>query len=101
MGGLSHVCWVARWVGLASSNTCNPAGRLGHGLIPAQPARLPCLLIRLRLTFNKYIQETIQKYSISEQDIYNMDETGFQIGVALTIKVIYNLETKDSHAKLI
>ena len=30
-----------------------------------------------------------------------MDETGFQIGVALTIKVIYNLETKDSHAKLI
>ena len=30
-----------------------------------------------------------------------MDETGFQIGVALTIKVIYNLETKDSHAKSI
>ena len=25
----------------------------------------------------KCIQETIQKYSISEQDIYNMDETGF------------------------
>ena len=43
MGGLSHVCWVARQVGLASSNTCNPVGGLGHGLIPAQPAQLPCL----------------------------------------------------------
>ena len=43
MGGLSHVCRVARQVGLASSNTHNPAGGLGHGLIPAQPAQLPCL----------------------------------------------------------
>ena len=44
MGGLSHTCWVAGRVGLASSNTHNPVGGLGHGLIPAQPAQLPCLV---------------------------------------------------------
>ena len=49
----------------------------------------------------KCVQETIQKYGISEQDIYNMDETGFQMGVASTAKVIYGSETKDSHAKSI
>ena len=47
------------------------------------------------------VQETIQKYGISEQDIYNMDETGFQIGVASTAKVVCGSETRDSHAKFI
>ena len=49
----------------------------------------------------KCVQETIQKYGISEQDIYNMDETGFQMGVASTAKVICGSETRDSHAKSI
>ena len=49
----------------------------------------------------KYIQKIIQKYGILEQDIYNIDKTSFQMDVASTIKVIYSLETKDSHAKLI
>ena len=45
------------------------------------------------------VQETIQKYGILTEDIYNMDETGFQIGVASTSKVICGSETKQSHAK--
>ena len=28
----------------------------------------------------KYIQKTIQKYGILEQDIYNIDKTSFQMG---------------------
>ena len=47
------------------------------------------------------VQETIQRYGILEQDIYNMDESGFQMGVASTAKVICGSETRDSHAKSI
>ncbi|BCR86319.1 uncharacterized protein ACHE_30306S [Aspergillus chevalieri] len=50
--------------------------------------------------FNR-VQETILRYGIAEQDIYNMDETGFQMGVASTAKVICGSETRDSHAKSI
>ena len=45
------------------------------------------------------VQETIQKYGILMEDIYNMDETGFQMGVASTAKVVCGSETKQSHAK--
>lgn len=34
------------------------------------------------------VQDTIAKYGILEQDIYNFDETGFQMGVASTAKVV-------------
>lgn len=34
------------------------------------------------------VWNTIMKYGILEQDIYNFDETGFQMGVASTAKVI-------------
>jgi hypothetical protein len=34
------------------------------------------------------VQNTIAKYGILEQDIYNFDETGFQMGVASTAKVV-------------
>lgn len=47
------------------------------------------------------VQETILKYGILEQDIYNMDETGFQMGMASTAKVVCGSETRDSHAKSI
>ncbi|GMG16901.1 unnamed protein product [Aspergillus oryzae] len=50
--------------------------------------------------FNLF-HETIQKYGILEQDIYNMDETGFQMGVASTARVICGSETRDAHAKTI
>jgi len=41
----------------------------------------------IRNWFN-LIQNIIAKYGILEQDIYNCDETGFQMGVASTAKVI-------------
>jgi hypothetical protein len=34
------------------------------------------------------VQNSILKYGITEQDIYNFDETGFQMAVAHTAKVI-------------
>ena len=45
------------------------------------------------------VHETIQKYGNAEKDIYNMDETGFQMGVASTAKVICGSKTRESHAK--
>ena len=45
------------------------------------------------------VQETIEKNGILMEDIYNMDETGFQMGVASTAKVVCGSETKQSHAK--
>lgn len=47
------------------------------------------------------VEETIQKYGILSEDIYNMDETGFQMGVASTTKVVCGAETRQSHAKAI
>ena len=38
------------------------------------------------------IQNTIAKYGIQEEDIYNFDETGFQMGVITTAKVITGSE---------
>ena len=34
------------------------------------------------------VEETLAKYGILEQNIYNFDETGFQMGVTSTAKVI-------------
>ena len=36
----------------------------------------------------KLVQATIEKYGIVTEDIYNFDETGFQMGVIATVKVI-------------
>ena len=44
------------------------------------------------------VQETIQRYPILKQDIYNVDETGFQMGVVSTTKAICGSDTRDSHA---
>lgn len=38
------------------------------------------------------VQNTIAKYGIQEEDIYNFDETGFQMGVITTAKVITSSE---------
>ena len=45
------------------------------------------------------VWEAIEKYGILEEDIYNMDETGFQMGVAGTYRAICGLETKKKDAK--
>jgi len=38
------------------------------------------------------VQNTIAKYRILSNDIYNFDETGFQIGVISTAKVVTSAE---------
>jgi hypothetical protein len=38
------------------------------------------------------VQNIITKYGIQEQDIYNFDETGFQMGVISTAKVVTGAE---------
>lgn len=45
------------------------------------------------------VQETIRKYGILMEDIYNMVETSFQMGVASPAKVVCGLESKQSRAK--
>lgn len=45
------------------------------------------------------VKEIVQRYGILEEDIYNMDETGFQMGVTSTAKVVCGTETRESHAK--
>ena len=36
-----------------------------------------------------YVKEIIEKYGIAKEDIYSMDETGFQMGVTSTAKVVW------------
>ncbi len=40
----------------------------------------------------RLVRNTIAKYGIQEEDIYNFDETGFQIRVIITVKVITGSE---------
>ena len=54
---------------------------------------------KLNKAWFKRVKETIEKYGIVAEDIYNMDETGFQMGVTSTAKVVCGFETKQSHAK--
>jgi hypothetical protein len=42
------------------------------------------------------VRNTIDKYGIQDSDIYNFDETGFQMGVASTCKVITASDRRDS-----
>jgi hypothetical protein len=42
----------------------------------------------------KRVEDTIQQYSIVTTDIYNFDETSFQIGAAATCKVVTSARTK-------
>ena len=42
----------------------------------------------------KLVGDTIAKYGVTEEDIFNFDETGFQIGVISTLKVITTSDRK-------
>lgn len=42
----------------------------------------------------KLVRDTIEKYGVTEEDIFNFDETGFQMGVISTSKVITASERK-------
>ena len=47
----------------------------------------------------KHFHDAVEKYGILQQAIYNMDETGFQMGMISTAKVICGSETQASNAK--
>lgn len=47
----------------------------------------------------KHFTNIRQRYGILNEDIYNMDEAGFQMGVISTAKVICGSETRESKAK--
>jgi hypothetical protein len=40
------------------------------------------------------VRNTVAKYGILEQDIYNFNEVGFAMGVIATVKVVTSLEAK-------
>ena len=42
----------------------------------------------------KLVEDTIAKYGVAEEDIFNFDETGFQMGVISTSKVITSSDRK-------
>jgi hypothetical protein len=42
----------------------------------------------------KLVEDTIQQYGIVIADIYNFDETGFQMGTTATYKVIISARTR-------
>jgi hypothetical protein len=42
----------------------------------------------------KLVRDTIAQYGVAEEDIYNFDETGFQMGIISTSKVITSSERK-------
>jgi Tc5 transposase DNA-binding domain len=39
-----------------------------------------------------FVRNTIAKYRIADKDIYNFDETGFQMGVITTAKIVTAIE---------
>ena len=56
--------------------------------------RAKCEDLEILGNWFKLLQSTITKYGIVVEDIYNFDETGFQIGVIITAKVL--TQTKPS-----
>ena len=55
----------------------------------------------LILGWYKCFHDAIEKYGTLEQDIYSKDESGFQMGITSTAKVICGSETWTSNAKAI
>ena len=47
----------------------------------------------------KCVKGIIEEYGIVKEDIYNMDETGFQMGVTSTAKVVCGFKIKSRHSK--
>ena len=55
---------------------------------------MPCVKILILAWFER-VQKTIEIYGILDNDIYNFDETGFQMGVASTAKVVTRVDRKN------
>ncbi|ODQ69900.1 hypothetical protein LIPSTDRAFT_31401, partial [Lipomyces starkeyi NRRL Y-11557] len=47
------------------------------------------------------VQETIAKYGITENDIWNFDETGFAMGLISTAKVVTSTDRSESRPRMI
>lgn len=47
------------------------------------------------------VRNTIAKYGITDDDIYNFDETGFQMGVIGTAKVVTGTEKRQGRVKIV
>jgi hypothetical protein len=91
-----------------SQNPANPPTTIGqhwvYNLVRRHPAlkssynrkydyqRAKCGDPALIRSWFQLVQNTIKKYGILDTDIYNFDETGFQIGVISTAKVITGAE---------
>jgi hypothetical protein len=56
--------------------------------------RAKCEDLKLISLWFKLVRDIIEKYGVTEEDIFNFDETGFQMGVISTSKVITALERK-------
>jgi hypothetical protein len=56
--------------------------------------RAECEDTKLISLWFKLVGDTVAKYGVAEEDIYNFDETGFQMGVISTSKVITTSDRK-------
>jgi len=54
---------------------------------------------RLPARFFAFIYNVKVKYSILNDDLYNFNETGFIIGIIITIIVVTTLDSRSSRAK--
>jgi hypothetical protein len=56
--------------------------------------RAECEDTKLISLWFKLVADTVAKYGVTEEDIYNFNKTGFQMGVISTSKVITTLDRK-------
>ena len=79
--------WLRRWVARNNILMAKYLRKYDH-------QRAKCEDLEILGNWFKLLQSTITKYGIVVEDIYNFDETGFQIGVIITAKVL--TQTKPS-----
>lgn len=56
--------------------------------------RAECEVTKLISLWFKLVRDTVAKYGVAEEDIYSFDETGFQMGVISTSKVLTTSDRK-------
>src|SRR5207253_4375315 len=79
-------CWVSRFIS-TQPELQTKWNRKFH----SQRARCEDLVV-IRAWF-KRVEEARLRYGILDKDTYNFDETGFQMGVAATPKVVTSSDT--------
>jgi len=95
---------------LLSNRSQQPAPTVGKNWVPNFVKRQPLLQTKYNRKYDyqramcedpkqiqgwfRLVQNTVAKYGILQEDIYNFDETGFQMGVISTSKVVTRSERK-------